>query len=104
PVRAPLLRELWERMGAGRDAAQQRIRQLARLTHLADVRYSGLSHALAQYLLLWDFHVLERLERWQREAGPRAREWFEALGTVEALSLLAGLAHDNPEWAVPDVV
>lgn len=43
--------------------------RLHRLVALSDVRYSGSLHAPLMGLLLWDFHVLAALERWQREVG-----------------------------------
>jgi DNA mismatch repair ATPase MutS len=69
---------------------------------LADTRYS-VFHLPLQLLFLWDFHVLALLERWQRDFGARARGWLGALGDLEALAALAGLAHDNPGWAFPRV-
>jgi DNA mismatch repair ATPase MutS len=60
-----------------------------------------LSHFVAQSVLLWDFHVLALLERWQRRNGQLVRCWFEALSEWEALASLATLAHDNPTWAFP---
>jgi DNA mismatch repair ATPase MutS len=72
------------------------------LTHLSELRRSSVA-GLFQVLLLWDFHVLAGLERWRSRSGRRAREWLKGLGEVEALSALAGLAHDNPEWAFPEI-
>src|SRR6185369_14048026 len=60
-------------------------------------------HVFLQLLLLWDFHMVWRLERWQRDAGPRVRDWLAALGEIEALNALAGLSFDNPGWAFPTV-
>jgi hypothetical protein len=76
---------------------------LHRRVVLADARHSGLLHKPLQLLFLWDFHTLALLERWQRDFGSRARRWLTVLGELEALSALAGLAHDNPEWAFPDL-
>jgi DNA mismatch repair ATPase MutS len=56
-----------------------------------------------QALLLWDVHVLAALERWKREGGQEARRWLQTLGELEALSALAGLRHDNPDWIFPVV-
>src|SRR5262249_9308664 len=70
---------------------------------LSDVRHAALLHTPLQLLLLWDFHVLALLERWQRDFGKRARGWLGALGELEALAALADLAHDNPGWAFPEV-
>ena len=70
---------------------------------LADARHSGILHFFLQTFLLWDFHSLYLLEAWRRDAGPHVRRWLQALGDCEALSALAGLRHDNPEWAFPRV-
>ena len=56
-----------------------------------------------QIVTLWDFHVLWLLERWQQRHGRHVRIWFQALGEFEALNSLAGLAHDNPDWAFPEI-
>ncbi len=83
-------------------AAHEALRSLHRLIHLSDLRRSS-AGVLFQVLLLWDFHVLAGLERWRSRSGRRAREWLKGLGEVEALSALAGLAHDNPEWGFPEI-
>jgi DNA mismatch repair ATPase MutS len=54
-----------------------------------------------QITLLWDFHVLAVLERWQRHYGPHIRAWFLALGELEALASFASVARDNPHWGFP---
>jgi hypothetical protein len=87
-----------------RDAdAATHMRRLARLMHHADLRHSGLVHAVVQALTLWDVHVLVGVERWQRIAGPHVRGWLDAMGEIEALAALAALAHDHPHWAVPEI-
>jgi DNA mismatch repair ATPase MutS len=63
-----------------------------------------MAHAVLQLLGLWDFHVLAALERWQLASGSHARDWLDALGDAEALSALATLAYDNPDWAMPELV
>ena len=91
-------------IGAGDVDAAALMRRLARLMHLADLRHSGLTYAIGQFLLLWDFHVIRAVERWRGEAGGRVREWLRLLGEVEALAALATLAHDHPDWVFADIV
>ena len=67
---------------------------------IADARY-GSFHVIPQMLLLWDFHALRLLEAWQAGPGRHARRWLGALGELEALAALAGLAYDQPGWAFP---
>jgi hypothetical protein len=64
---------------------------------------SGAASMVTQALFLWNVHVLAALERWQARAGSRSRAWLDALGELEALAALAGLAHDNPSWAMPEL-
>jgi DNA mismatch repair ATPase MutS len=70
-----------------------------------DLRHNGLVHPVINAVLLWDIHCVLALERWQERAGrSSARGWFQALGELEALSSLAGLAHDEPEFVFPEVL
>ena len=100
---APLLQALQSRIAAGGGAARQ-LRRLESVLSLAEVRYSPMLHGPLQLLLLWDVHVVARLERWQRTAGAHVRDWLAALGEVEALAALGTLAFDNPDWCFPDVL
>jgi DNA mismatch repair ATPase MutS len=43
------------------------------------------------------------MERWKEKYGGSLRGWMEALGRVDALSALAGLAHCHPDWTFPEV-
>lgn len=85
-------------------SAYGQIDRLRRLLALADVRFSAPIHFVLQSLVLWDFHALERLERWQAGAGRRVRGWLAALGEIETLAALATLAHDQPEWIFPEIL
>lgn len=81
--------------------------KLGWIMFLAGLRHSALAFVFvylpAQVLLLWDFHVLDMLERWKIAHGARVRTWFEGLGEIEALACLASLAHDCPDWAWPEI-
>lgn len=99
-ARAEARREELERGGGAAGA----VARLGRVTAWGEARYSPLLYAPLQLVLLWDFHVVAALERWQAEAGHEARAWFGSLGEIEALAALATLAHDNPRWATPAVV
>jgi ABC-type multidrug transport system fused ATPase/permease subunit len=89
---------------AGRLGSDRALERLERIMRFAELRYSATAHALVNAVTLWDLHVVAALEAWQRRAGRHARRWFAALGEVEALAALAGLRHDNPDWAFPEIV
>jgi MutS-like protein len=100
---APRLTSLRSRVGTGRGAARE-LKRLGTIVRLAEVRYSPMGHVVVQILGLWDLHVLAALERWQADSGTHARDWLAALGDAEALSALATLAYDNPDWSIPELV
>lgn len=96
------MKDLVARVRLPNDSALKELRRIHGLVHLGDVRRSS-GYFFLQILLLWDFHVASGLIKWRQRSGQRARGWLEALGSAEALSALAGLAHDNPHWIVPEV-
>ena len=73
------------------------------LAKFAEVRLSPMGHYALQALVLWDFHVVDALERWRMRHGPSARGWLRALGDVEALAAFGTLASDNPAWTFPAI-
>lgn len=78
--------------------------RLARLLTWSEVHYSPLLHSTLNALLVWDVHVLDRLERWRAVSGPAVSDWLAATSDAEALAALATLAHDNPTWVFPTVI
>ena len=100
---APRLASLRGRLTTGRGAARE-LARLGGVVRLAEARYSPMGHAVLQILALWDLHVLIALEHWQVDSGTHARDGLAALGDAEALSALATLAYDNPDWSFPEVI
>jgi hypothetical protein len=98
---SPSLQDLQGRTTAEGASAASLLRRLDSIASFALSQFS-LPGFVLQSLCLWNLHVLWFLERWQRQAGPHVRGWLEALGEVEALCALAGLAHANPDWAFPE--
>ncbi len=90
-----------------RGGVRQAMRELQRITRLANIQHSALFFIFVylplQFTLLFDFHVLFFYERWQRRHGIGVRDWFLALGEFESLAALSALHHDNPDWAFPEV-
>ncbi|MGH2559041.1 MAG: MutS family DNA mismatch repair protein, partial [Thermomicrobiales bacterium] len=101
-VSAALPRRLQERITAGGHRAHELLGRLALLTRFW-VPASSLGHWPFQALFLWDIHLLDRLESWQRVAGGQARDWLTALGEAEGLVALGAVAHDHPEWVFPEI-
>jgi hypothetical protein len=104
PPTAPRLHTLLDRLSAEGQPAPASMRRLNRILGFGDVRRgAAIFHLPVQALTLWDFHVFFALERWRQRSGTRIRGWLEALGELDALSLLATAQRDNPAWAVPEI-
>lgn len=80
--------------------AHRHIERLGRLLETEESRHNAIYAMLAPLLLL-DLHLCRALDRWRRAHGTSVRDWLEAMGEWEALSALATLAHDHPDWALP---
>jgi hypothetical protein len=99
---SPLLGRLQEDLRESGLTASREMARLSLVEQLADLRRVPLFHPIVMLFTLWDFHVLVELERWQRRAAPHLRRWYGALGEFDALSALAWLTRDNPDWAFPE--
>jgi hypothetical protein len=99
---APRLQHLLRIMSADGQSAFARMGALARITQFVIPRGAQV-YWVVQPILLWDVHVLAALETWQARSGRHTRAWLDALGEMEALAALAGLAHSHPDWTVPEI-
>lgn len=102
-AQAPLLRDLRERVAASGKKPSAAMQEFRRKVGWFDLRHNGLIHPVANLVLLWDIQCVLALENWQARVGGTARAWFSALGELESLSSFANLAHDEPEFAFPDI-
>jgi hypothetical protein len=102
---APLLTDRKSRIVAGKGgpSATGEMDRLARILSFIDARENALFRLIMGPVLLWDLNCAIQLEKWRLRVGPRARGWLEALGEIEALSSLAALAHDQPDYAWPEL-
>ena len=52
---------------------------------------------------LWDLQWVYRLEKWKSREKKRLLQWFEALAEFEALTSLATLSYNHPDWNYPTI-
>ncbi len=57
--------------------------------------------ALLNVILMFDFHLLNRLDQWKKKNGEQVERWILALSNIESLNSLAGFAYANPEFEFP---
>ncbi|WP_066632696.1 MutS-related protein [Desulfolucanica intricata] len=99
---APLLVKLKDKLVADGYTPSQQIKNLFKIAERMALRYSSL-HIIINISTLWDLHTLIKLESWKNKSGQKLRTWLSVIGEFEALSSLAGLAHDHPDWAFPEI-
>jgi hypothetical protein len=97
----PLLQRLQSGLQRpGEPPVSEHLRHFSRLYSFVEFKRHQF-HPLVHLFTLWDVHALFPLERWKLRHGAQARQWFEALAELEAVSCLAGLAHDRPGFTWP---
>jgi len=99
---AEKLMELKNRLTADEKKASECIRHFSRLLEWFDAR-KGMLHILFNNILLWDLHCVYRLEKWRKQTAGHVPQWFNAIGEFEALSGLAALRFNYPQWAMPEI-
>lgn len=82
---------------------EQVLAKLRGIYGMLELRHNPFAWFPLNVLFLWDLQFALRLEGWQAQHGPRLRGWLEALAEAESRMSLAHLAHDNPEWAWPEL-
>lgn len=82
--------------------ATQQIDKLSRIVNLISDRSNFFYH-LINIITLWEYHCLIRLENWKKESGGFMEQWLSTIAELEALSSLAILKYDNPEWIMPEI-
>lgn len=100
---SPYLKEQQQQTLGRGQRASLKIKELERLADWISSRDNAF-YLVINILLLWDYQCMVALERWKHSYGLELKKWLEALGEMEALSSLAGLAFDHPQWAWPQVV
>jgi energy-coupling factor transporter ATP-binding protein EcfA2 len=100
PFSAPLLGRLRDQVRTEGHSPADSLGMLSRITRWWMPR-SSLAYLPSQAFFAWDLNYLSWLERWQRSVGPSIREWLTTAGELEALTSLAALSADHPDWVFP---
>lgn len=99
---SPYLHELRRKLHVAGLAASKRI---AHLHYWLDWLNSS-DHLLVRIIapvLLWREQLSMGVEAWRRNAGPHIGKWIRAVAEFEALSSLAALKFEHPQWVFPEL-
>jgi hypothetical protein len=89
-------------LGNGKIPAYKQVDRLSKIIDSISSRH-GSFYFIMNILTLWDYQNMIALERWRKDSGSLLNAWIEAIGTFEALSSLAIIRYDNPQWAMPQI-
>lgn len=64
---------------------------------------SNMIYFLINILLLWDYHLIYRLELWRRKYGSHIEEWFDTIGDFEAFNSISNIGCDHEEYSYPHI-
>lgn len=82
--------------------ASHEIKRLSRIVDSISNR-SNMFFFIVNLITLWEYHSFIALEEWKVEAGERVEEWLDTIGEFEALSSLAIIRFDHPDWTIPSI-
>ncbi len=100
---SPWLKNCQTKLHAGGASPSKEMKKLARALDFLQVADQPLLHIPLAILTLWDVHWILALQKWKESCGSQLNEWFSALGQIEALSSLAGISFEHPEYCLPEV-
>ena len=86
------------------DTAHMAYEQIGKLVKIVDSisnRHNAF-YIIFNILFLLDYQFMFMLEKWKERSGSHLRDWLSGIGELEALSSLALIRHDHPEWAMPE--
>jgi len=82
--------------------ASSKIKKLSYILRQLDMRYNFFG-LIINVLFPWDYYYSYRLQCWKNEHKVSGKVWFESFGYIEALSSLATVAYNNPNWTYPTI-
>lgn len=86
---------------AGKPSAQ--VRALKKILDRMDYRLNPLVFVPVNIFLYWDLQQVLQLEKWKSNQQQKINHWFEVIAEMEALSSLANVSFNNPEWIFPAI-
>ncbi len=79
------------------------IHKLSKILNQFDTILNPFAAILMNGLFQYHLHALFTLEKWKIENKKAVFEWFETIGTFEALSSIANFAYNNPDFIFPEI-
>lgn len=98
---AEYLQTLQSPFGYQHEKASAKLNRLKKILERLDLRFNFLVFIPLDILFQWDLQQVIALEKWKQQNKEDVMHWFEALGSFEAISSLATLSFNHPDWCFP---
>lgn len=99
--KSALLTHLHAHYVSGTSRASKQVQELKEILDRLDLRLNPFLFIFLNTFLFWDLQQVLILEKWKARNSSNISAWFESLGTMEALSTVAGIAFNHPMWCFP---
>jgi hypothetical protein len=95
------LNEIKYGISGDKESAAVSVKKLGRLIQSFDSRLNLLVGFFLNAMLLWDYHCINRLDKWKEEYREKFPLWLNILAEIDAYTSLAGYAFNNPGFTWP---
>ncbi len=80
------------------------IRRLSKILNQFDTILNPFAAILMNGFFQYHLHALFALEKWKKASKDTVFNWFDTIGTFEALSSIANFAYNNPDFIFPELM
>jgi hypothetical protein len=98
---ATLLGEIQHHYRTGNNKASSELKELKNILDRLDLSYNLVLTGPLNILLLWNLQQAIALEKWKERNKENTKNWFDALGLIEALCSFSTAGFNHPEWCFP---
>ena len=102
--KSPWLQQLQQSFLQKGTSASVQVKTLNRILSRLDYRLNPVVFLPLNIFLFWDLQQMLHFEKWKRANRNSMDSWFEAAGKMEAISSLATLSFNHPQWCFPQIV
>ena len=101
---SPLLSTLKMDFNSTETKASSTIKNLKKILDRLDYRLNPIIFIPLSALVCWDLQQIFALENWKQKNKTITATWFSSLANFEALSSIANLSFNHPDWSFPEIV
>lgn len=102
--KSPYLVQLQSYFSATDANASTKIGKLKKILDRLDYRLNPIIFIPLSALVCWDLQQIFALEKWKQKNNRNTTDWFNALANFEAISSVANLSFNHPDWSFPEIL